>query len=668
MSTDVSSKRASVVRTSSPALFPRQPLWLFGSLLMLSLVCASPSLARSPSAKLVDPSQGRFWLGGYLSFLKDPSGQMTLEEVQLAHAGGAFEPVKDLAVTTGYRADKPLWIHFSTDYPVGDASIWWLLMAPELLESITVYAEQPDGHFDVHHGGKALPFMQREMEGIGHAFRLGQDPGGLRHYFIRMTTAVAIKVEPSLWKERVLSHYLYGVNATMGVYFGIVALLIVAALVRAVRFRHAWDIAYLIYIVGFELFNLTNAGLIQAWGLTDNMAIRQGLLQTGILITGLSFAALTRSLIVWPDRGTRWLRHWPLGGVLMLLSVLALTAALNPTLFLEVNFNSAVSLLGLSTLAGLWASWKNYANARLMTLCFLPFVLWAVYVTIARWLEAPIPDAWNRSRILMGTSLLHLFFLWFLILSQDARLERAKRQLESKLEILQSEMSNMSLFFGMLTHELNHPLQSLIGLAKSECGNHHSFDAGDLRPRMRQIGREFADILETCTQRIQQAASSTLMPEAVNLPALLKGIANHFQQKTVEHLVLCDLQALPPQFVCDPKLVGILLSNLLENAIRYSSPDSVIWVRGKAIDVDTVEITVEDEGAGIPKAMQREIFDRYVQLGNSSGAQRGIGMGLFIVKRIAEMHGGSATCESATDQGSTFRVILRRCNPISLPA
>jgi signal transduction histidine kinase len=626
--------------------------------LLLTLAGCALGLASPMPAKAVDPGQDHFWLGGALSFLKDPSGVMSFEAVRAAAERGAFEPVQDFSVTTGYLADKPIWVHFTLDYPAGDTAVWWLLMAPELLDTVTVFAEQPDGRFTRHEGGRSLPFDRREMVGIGHAFRLGQDPGGLRHYFIRATTKVAIKVEPSLWQERRLSQYLMSVNTTLGIYVGIVALLIVGALLRAVRYRHPWDIAYFSYITSFEVFNLSNAGLVQAWGLTDSPDLRQALLQGGIFLTGLSFVYLTRTLIFWPDSGSRWLRLWP-AWVLGLLISLGVTAILNPVLVWELNFNGAVILLALSTLAGLWASWRNYPNARLMTLCFLPFVLWAVYVAIARWLEAPLPDAWSRSRVLMVTSLLHMFLLWFLILSQDARLEQAQRQLKFKLESMQNEMSNMSLFFSMLAHELNHPLQSLLGLAQLDKDTLDRSDAHALRHRLLEVGREFSDILDTCTQRVQLAATNNLMPESVNLPALLKAIADHFQQKTSEHLIRCDLATLPSSFDCDPKLVGILLSNLLENAIRYAEPDGVIWVRGRQMGGNAAEITVENEGPAIPKAMQQQIFERYVQLADSKCEQRGMGMGLFIVQRIAEMHQGTVVCESEPGQGTTFRVTLK---------
>ena len=121
------------------------PFRLLIGCLLLTLAGCSPGLADPLPAKAVDPRQNHFWLGGSLSFLKDPSGLMSFEAVRAAFNSGAFEPVQDFSVTTGYLADKPIWVHFTLNYEAHDASVWWLLMAPELLESLTVFAEQPDG-------------------------------------------------------------------------------------------------------------------------------------------------------------------------------------------------------------------------------------------------------------------------------------------------------------------------------------------------------------------------------------------------------------------------------------------------------------------------------------------------------------------------------------------
>jgi signal transduction histidine kinase len=636
-------------------------LWRFLLLLCLTSSCAGAgSVVLAPLP--LDTTQPRQSLRGHLSFFKDHTGQLGFDAIRGVASAGRFQPVSSADVPTGYLADKPLWLHFAVAYPTAsDPSVWWLLLAPELLNHITVYAEQTDGHFIVHRGGRALPFAEREMEGVGHAFRLGQDPGGVRHYFIKTSFNAAIKIEPVLWKEKDLHGFYRRVYAQFGAYVGVASLLGLLALSRALSYRNRWDVAYLAYIMGFEMFHITSAGLVQAWGLTDNGAVLKVLIQSGITLVGLSFVALTRYLIVWPQPSTPWPRRLMLGGIAGLMFMLALIKGFNPDAYAEVNFDVTILLLGISTLAGIRASVKGYTNASSLTLCFLPFVAWAMFVAISRWLEAPHIDVWLRNQILMLTSLLHLFLLWLLILGKESRLKVAKQQLEARLNSLREEMANTALFLDMLTHELNRPLNALGVLCLPDSAPDTVADQRSLRNRLISIRTEFIGIIEICTDRIQQAATSHLSPFEINLRPLVRGIVNHFQQTSPEHLIRHELESLPDSFGCDPKLVGILLSNLLENAVRYTPGGGVIWVTGKTIGSEMIEITVMDEGPGIAKSDQPRIFERYTQLNDSPERKVGMGLGLFIVRRIAQMHGGTVVCESEPGEGTTFRVTLKHC-------
>ena len=225
--------------------------------------CASTVLA---APKNLDPRLEHHWVTGQLAFLKDSSRQMILQQVRQAEAEGQFLVVPGRDIPSGYLAGKPIWVRFAVEYPVGDATVWWLQMAPELLEMVTLYAEQPDGSYTVHYGGRSLPFRQRELESITHNFKLGPDPGGVRRYYLRITLNSAIKIQPSLWKEKELIGFLNRVNSILGVYVGIVTLMILMAVVRAYRYRNDWDYAYFGYLLGFELFHLNNTGFLQVWG------------------------------------------------------------------------------------------------------------------------------------------------------------------------------------------------------------------------------------------------------------------------------------------------------------------------------------------------------------------------------------------------------------------
>ena len=106
--------------------------------------------------------------------------------------------------------------------------------------------------------------------------------------------------------------------------------------------------------------------------------------------------------------------------------------------------------------------------------------------------------------------------------------------------------------------------------------------------------------------------------------------------------------------------LGLALRQLLDNAVKYSSPTSPIEI---VAAVDTaVDIAVRNAGAPIPEREQQRIFERFYR-----GAQArhipGTGMGLAIVRQIAAAHGGTLTVSSSPDTGTTFTLSLPRGGP-----
>ncbi|MFM2005430.1 MAG: hypothetical protein RLZZ09_1085 [Pseudomonadota bacterium] len=619
---------------------------------------AVPATTDTDSLSL-DPTMQRVWLEDHLSYYRDGTGELTFEQIRAAQSRGEFQYIKGLAVPIALPPGTPTWIHFELRFPPDSPATWWLLLTPDILPTITVYAEQPDGGFSRHEGGNSLPFAQREMPGVGHGFKLGQSLHGVRHYFVRVTGLMVARIEPSIWQERALIDYLGHFRGILGLYAGLIVVLILMALVRALRYRRRLDFAYFLYLLGFEMFHLGHNGFMQVAGLVDNQSIRLVIIQSGLFLTGFSFLTVTRTLIVWPGRAIRMHRLLS-SGIALTLIMLALAAGTSLGMLLEVNFNQAVLWIVVSGLMGLWAAWQGYPNARLFTVCFLPFVLWAGAMSVMRWLETPLPETFTRYLVLMTTSAIHMFTLWYLILSKDARMERAKRELELQLSGLRSEMSHMSLFMGMLGHELNRPLNALAALAQPNPPAAPGATDSTRRQQLSAIHGEFSGILDTCMERMRQAAVTQLDVKPVDLAALINGLTEQFQLKTTTHLIRSHAQGLPTEFPCDPKLISILLINLVENAIRHSPAGGMVWVGGKRMDADTVEISVTDEGPGIPASNQDRIFERYIQLQPESTGNQGMGLGLFIVRRIAEMHGGSVVCESAPGEGASFRVTLKR--------
>jgi two-component system sensor histidine kinase SenX3 len=98
------------------------------------------------------------------------------------------------------------------------------------------------------------------------------------------------------------------------------------------------------------------------------------------------------------------------------------------------------------------------------------------------------------------------------------------------------------------------------------------------------------------------------------------------------------------------------VSNLLDNAIKYSTKPAQVEVETRVVEGKYVQLRVRDEGAGIPKDELKQIFKRFYRIpGALAGKVKGTGLGLFIVRSVAQRHGGKAWAESAgPGSGSTF--------------
>ena len=110
------------------------------------------------------------------------------------------------------------------------------------------------------------------------------------------------------------------------------------------------------------------------------------------------------------------------------------------------------------------------------------------------------------------------------------------------------------------------------------------------------------------------------------------------------------------RFVADEQRVRQILFNLLSNAVGFSKPGDTIRVTARR-EGSMIVLTVEDQGVGIPKDQQGQVFQRFESRSHGSG-HRGAGLGLSIVKSLVELHGGTVTLESEPGEGTRVTVRL----------
>jgi signal transduction histidine kinase len=167
---------------------------------------------------------------------------------------------------------------------------------------------------------------------------------------------------------------------------------------------------------------------------------------------------------------------------------------------------------------------------------------------------------------------------------------------------------------------------------------------------LNRVVGQLLDFSRLDAQRIKMTTQPVLVSEAVEraLDELRPVLANHHVYVDIPDglVILADVTAF-----------GDVLTNLLTNAAKFSPAGRRIIVSATRAD-GAVDMSISDEGSGIPREEQGRIFDPFYQLPSSKGSRRGTGIGLTIAKRFTELQGGQIAVVSEPGLGSTFWVTM----------
>ena len=213
-------------------------------------------------------------------------------------------------------------------------------------------------------------------------------------------------------------------------------------------------------------------------------------------------------------------------------------------------------------------------------------------------------------------------------------------------------------FISIAAHELRNPLAGLRGYTELLLreADREGF-SNETRRRLNTI-KGLADSLNEMIGRLLEVSRFDvgrfeLVRQPTDIVALAREVRDALQTTTTAHEL--TLEAHPDQIVgdWDPSRLRQVLNNLVGNAIKYA-PDGTVAIR--LIQEDgQVDVSVSDQGPGIPPDQIPHLFERFRQAG-ATAAQRagGLGLGLYLARRIVEAHGGRIGVQSRVGQGSTF--------------
>lgn len=229
-------------------------------------------------------------------------------------------------------------------------------------------------------------------------------------------------------------------------------------------------------------------------------------------------------------------------------------------------------------------------------------------------------------------------------------------------------------FVANISHELRTPLTSIKLLAETLTSG--SIDEATTRDFATQIEREADHLAQLVTELLDlsmiESGETKLTLEALDpdvaLAAVVDRIGPVAERSGVRMTRLATVES-GVRAEADPTRLGQALLNLAHNAVKYSHPDGEVRVGWEEV-ADRVRFNVSDDGIGVPESHRARIFERFYKVDRSRARERdahqmggSAGLGLAIVRHIAEAHRGSVGMTSEEGVGSTFWIEVPRAEP-----
>jgi len=250
-----------------------------------------------------------------------------------------------------------------------------------------------------------------------------------------------------------------------------------------------------------------------------------------------------------------------------------------------------------------------------------------------------------------------------------AELAAKNQQLEARNRDIERANRLKSEFLASMSHELRTPLHTIIGFAELLAEEIEGPLNGKQKRFIGHILQDSRHLLELINEILDlskiEAGRLELQIGNVDFASCLEEVLSGVRQQAASKSIkLENRNGFRKTIYADRVRLKEILYNLLSNAVKFTPDGGTVWVESHAAD-EWLQVTVGDTGVGIPEEEQQNVFEKFYQVGSTTkGTREGTGLGLPIVQKLVELHGGKVWMQSQTGEGSRFMFTL----PLDEPA
>jgi signal transduction histidine kinase len=562
---------------------------------------------------------------------------------------------------------------------------WILAVSNALLDDVRLYSPRGDGSYAEHRSGEDVPRRQWEVDYRAPSFPLHLSAGQTQQLYLRIWSRNALSTKVLLWQVPDFSAHTRNEAFIDGIYYGVFGLILVFHLFFGYWTRERLALWYVPYVAINFMAAVFSAGYFQRLtgvsGTVSDMLL--GLTLCMVLGISNTFTLLLIELNALMPRFTRYFSR--MGWILCAATSVAV---LTGHYAAGVGAAQVVVLVCMAILLpiGVYLAWCGHKPARFFLMAFGIFYA-AVVLRFLRNLGV-LPPMFITEYGVPISALLHMIIMSLGItghynrmkaahlaaqaaLNQSLEAQVAQRTTELSDEIVRRQTSELEVrralevelqarlaqhnFVAMVSHEFRTPL-AIINTVTQQLAR--QLDA----PKEKSLQRctNIRDATQRMTDMMDEFLSVDhvrnileLNPKVFDPMELMNALEVEWGGERLEFL--CE--KLPTSFFGDVALLRMAVRNLIGNAVRSSPTSGHIRITAHGAEDTGIEISVTDQGEGIPEDEIPKLFQKYFR-GRASQDQPGAGLGLYLVESIAFLHGGSVRVTSQVGRGSTFVLTL----------
>lgn len=236
-------------------------------------------------------------------------------------------------------------------------------------------------------------------------------------------------------------------------------------------------------------------------------------------------------------------------------------------------------------------------------------------------------------------------------------MKRTSREMESKARKLSAMNEGLTRFAYTVAHDIRSPLRNISALSsilEEEFKDVLDEDGLVITEAIRKKSQEVNDLVDGILH--YSTAKGELQPEDVKLQLLLKKVID-FVQPPPGFSIETDIER--DSIWADPIALHQVLQNLVSNAVRYNDKaEGVVKITVKGLKNNCVELSVSDNGPGIPESERQRIFQPFHSSSGDRFGKKGFGIGLATVRRIVTKMDGTISLSTRPGEGCTFRIVF----------